>query len=765
MSLPIAIAMNEANCSDIIVQLKQKPFSSLPFEDKLAIIQTGRPCPPLINLNCKVTEKSRSYNRHFTVSNYESYNWMCGSEHLSKLFCWPCLLFSKSSNKNIWTVSGFSNLSGLTKSAKSHEKSESHLQCVIDLYNFGKQRVDEGLNNALKVNNTVHNQKVKKNREILKRLIDVTCFLAKQELPFRGHNEKEGSVNRGNYIETLNLLKRWDPVLNQHLETATVFKGTSSDIQNDLISVMSDIVNETIVKEIEKSNFVAVLLDETSDVRSRSQLSTVLRYVNRDKGVVKERFLGFSDISADRTANGLFKHVTNIVEMYKLENKFIAQTYDGASVMSGHLSGLQSKVKERYPMALFTHCYAHVLNLVLCQGMNGIPECNVFFTTLNGVSTFSSHSSKRTFAVQEYLKKSIPSFAPTRWCFTSRLVNTVETYREHIVQFFSNIHENIDGHWNADDMCKAYGYMQFLEHFQNVFLLNTFSPLFVQTDIIFNILQCEHFDVMTCLNAIRDFENHLITIRKGFVHCVNCTKMLAVNKITEDQNCDNCDITGFKPVWGKTVCMVGPPSHSLKRKHTEIDKALTPEEKYRKLYYEIIDNLLGHLKERFTSLKDLQFFELLNLRKFKVFSNTKHFPEILLSEIQGLYPNIFDLQGLKNELSVIYRTVTFQNKSPQQLLQFLKEEHLENAFNEVFRLAELISTIPATTASVERSFSALKRIHTYKRSTQREERMSNLAMLSIEKELLETIRDGEDFYNSVIQKFVLKTRRMELLYK
>lgn len=90
----------------------------------------------------------------------------------------------------------------------------------------------------MKIANTEHNKRVKKNREVFKRLVDVTCFLAKQELAFRGHNETETSLNRGNYIETLNLLKSYDFILQDHFETATVFKGTSSAIQNDVINVM-----------------------------------------------------------------------------------------------------------------------------------------------------------------------------------------------------------------------------------------------------------------------------------------------------------------------------------------------------------------------------------------------------------------------------------------------------------------------------------------------------------------------------------------------
>ena len=41
------------------------------------------------------------------------------------------------------------------------------------------------------------------------------------------------------------------------------------------------------------------------------------------------------------------------------------QCYDGASNVSGVHTGLQARIKELSPSALFTHCYAHVLNLSL----------------------------------------------------------------------------------------------------------------------------------------------------------------------------------------------------------------------------------------------------------------------------------------------------------------------------------------------------------------------------------------------------------------
>lgn len=70
-------------------------------------------------------------------------------------------------------------------------------------------------------------------------------------------------------------------------------------------------------------------------------------------------------MSSDKTTGSIFNHVNKIVEEFKIENKLVEQTFDGAAVMSGHLNGLQSKVLEKYPKAIFTHCYALVINLIL----------------------------------------------------------------------------------------------------------------------------------------------------------------------------------------------------------------------------------------------------------------------------------------------------------------------------------------------------------------------------------------------------------------
>lgn len=82
---------------------------------------------------------------------------------------------------------------------------------------------------------------------------------------------------------------------------------------------------------------------------------------------VKERFVGFNDWALSAKQTDCLFMLEVLLRTLSWRINLLLKTYHCAAVTSGHLSELQKKVQDEYPMAiaLFTHCYTHVLNLVL----------------------------------------------------------------------------------------------------------------------------------------------------------------------------------------------------------------------------------------------------------------------------------------------------------------------------------------------------------------------------------------------------------------
>lgn len=88
------------------------------------------------------------------------------------------------------------------------------------------------------------------------------------------------------------------------------------------------------------------------------------------------------------------------------------------------------------------------------------------------------------------------------------------------------------------------------------------------------------------------------------------------------------------------------------------------------------------------------------------------------------------------------------------ILEFLKSYRDVSGFLNAWVAYRILLTIPVTVASAERSFSKLKLIKTYLRTTMSQERLSGLAMISIEKGYLDSLK-----YDDIIEEFASKNSR------
>lgn len=124
---------------------------------------------------------------------------------------------------------------------------------------------------------------------------------------------------------------------------------------------------------------------------------------------------------------------------------------------------------------------------------------------------------------------------------------------------------------------------------------------------------------------------------------------------------------------------------------------------------------------------------------------------------------------LETDLNCSLLEVESQVKTWMSLIQSLPEERKpndiaaaillgkDNFLPAVTTLLRLFGTIPVSNATAERSFSALKRLKTYLRSTMGEERLTGLALLHVNKS---TEVDPDDILELYASK---KDRRIRLL--
>ena len=169
------------------------------------------------------------------------------------------------------------------------------------------------------------------------------------------------------------------------------------------------------------------------------------------------------------------------------------------------------------------------------------------------------------------------------------------------------------------------------------------------------------------------------------------------------------------------------------------------------LYFPIFDAMISELQCRFLD-KNLEHMKAVQACS----PNSPHFlqPQSLLplTESHGL-----DMSLLSIECSLARKTLKTKDlDSISEVL--LGISCLKEAFPTLLKLLQIALTIAVSTAKCERSFSALKRIKSYLRSTMSEQRLVDLAVLSIERDLSQQLSLDE-----VVNQFAGRDRNRRIM--
>ncbi|XP_068210308.1 zinc finger MYM-type protein 1-like [Palaemon carinicauda] len=156
-------------------------------------------------------------------------------------------------------------------------------------------------------------------------------------------------------------------------------------------------------------------------------------------------------------------------------------------------------------------------------------------------------------------------------------------------------------------------------------------------------------------------------------------------------------------------------------------------------YFAVLDVAINSVLERFQQLQQMKsvFRFLYDVKSFNGITNTQlmeHCTKLETALRDGESKDI-DASDLCHELQAVAHRLQPDTVTPLDVLKFICEQGLVHSVPNIFVALRILLTLPVTVASGERSFSKLKLIKTYLRSTVTEERLLGLAMVSIENEI------------------------------
>lgn len=751
---PTTVIVNSTSASTSKELFAENSGDQQPLEppDDVAATPAFQPIRP-VNIKFPVTLFSGK-SRSFSPGWYHSYPWLEYSVSRDACFCYPCRLFGavsggQSRPEMAFAVTGFRDWKHATEKSGSltcHNNSLTHKQAVVawSQYTLNVQRgttISERMG-------SVRAEQIENNRHYLKTVAEILLLCSQQEIALRGHRESPTSVDRGNFLEILKLVANHDQIIHHRLtdgpRNATY---TSAEIQNELLNVMGGMVQKKISVAAQKAGLYSILADESKNCSKREQLAIVLRYVDVDTGSILEHFLTYVEaVSLD--AEGLSTYILNTLTQHGLDPTcIVSQGYDGASVMSGRCSGVQQRIKEIAPQAVYVHCYAHCLNLALVDTTRSITEASDFFALMEVLYVFMSTSKAHEIYLQKQSElhpskqiRRLQKLSDTRWACRYFAIDAVCCTFDSLLAAL----ETMSNGENREKATEAKGILLQVRSFKFLLLLVIFSRILSCTKSLSDQLQSRSIDMAKAADLV----SATVAILKEFradskwEHLFKYVQDVAsLHSITADLPRTH----RLRQLPQRYECGVVMESTGFR------ETVMTCDQLKDSLYFPILDAMLSELDRRFAE-KNLDHMRAIQACSPSSSDFLQPNSILTLAESYGL-----DVDSLTVECSLARQTLL--GKDLESISNVLLElSSLRLAFPSLIKLLQIALSIVVSTAHCERSFSALKRIKTYLRSTMTEQRLVDLAVLSIEKELSKQISLDE-----VVNEFASKDKNRRIL--
>jgi hypothetical protein len=614
----------------------------------------------------------------------------------------------------------FDNWKKAIDTFEKHSHAQYHLQSLADADYF--LNVDR--NNLLSVENKLsadRTQKILENRQTIVPIIDTVILCGVQEMALRGHRDSgKNSIitaptdkNQSNFRAILRYRAKGDELLKNALEgPGERNKYTSPTIQNEIIDSCNALILERVVSEVNAAKCFSVLADETADISGVEQVSLCVRYVDLTTLKIKEHFLQFVP-TADVTGEGLAKVILNNLREFGIDKKYLrGQGYDGAAAMSGEFNGVQAHVMKNHPTALYVHCAAHSLNLAVSKASE-VPEIRNCLGIVGQAHNFFSYPKRRdvlnkALAEAENIPKikTLKKMCTTRWIERFDSVSDFKEIYVYVVDALSEVSEWKDRVTANEARSLVNGITQ------GKFIIALF--------------------VTAKLFALGyPLSKHLQKISIDLKEAVS----LAEGTISEMQKLRNNAEDEFKEIFKQATLLANEVSAFIviprltahQRHRSNPGNQNTPEDYYRvTLFIPYVERFLSELKKRFIDHKEvLAGFQALFPNKE---GSTPEEPQQFDKESQNNFEYLIKFYSEdfndNPEIIIAERKLWFGKIFKEKIVPTNAMEALAICnpiiYPNMLKLYTILATLPVSTASAERSFSALKRIKMYLRNTMSE---------------------------------------------
>lgn len=549
-------------------------------------------------------------------------------------------------------------------------------------------------------------------------------FLAKQRI-----------AHTTNFEPLLDLLGLLGLNVKSKIQIAKNALYTSDKSIQEMVFVISEVIETHILDEIRESSHFALMLDETTDCTVTEQLALHGRCIDHATGELKSHYLKVIDtlqpeiealctVSESQSASDVdtcisvcAQTITNRICEYVASAgldmaKMRGIGTDGASTMMGRHSGVVARLKTITPSAISVHCAAHRLNLASSQAGDSVSYVKRFSNILRQLYDFFDNSAVRTAgleAVQTLINESGKLLAPcsTRWLSTERSVNRL---RKCFISVVLSLQR--EGEERSD--AKALGLNSLVTEYRFICTM---------------LLLCDALPHITHLSkCFQSADCDYSIIPRMVTSTVHAIKQL---KIVDGVNMKG--LQAFLEQIANAGIDIKKPSH------------LGDDYFKKSIRDPYLDKLINNIEARFDDKSVLASFDIYNpaklpylpdnpcaedLETFTEYGNVE--VEILALQFQGVVADSIECLEEWSSFRQFLKENCADLKQKEVISKLCCDSSWAAIYSNMSTLAKICRVVPIQTADVERTFSQLKLIKTRVRNRMNEKTLDCLLRIAIE---------------------------------